>query len=938
METMNELTCWVNDKQISVPVGPGEMLSEVIRNRLGLTGTKISCNEAECGACTVLVDSVPVLSCSYPALKAQGKRVVTIEGLEDKGTLHPLQEAFIKYGASQCGFCTPGQIMTAAALLAEKPEPTREDVEYALKDTLCRCGAYTAITNAVLAAAAHIQHGTPIEFPRFEFEGETNVVGQTVQRPEAVDKVTGKAVYTDDITFPDMLYGATLRAGVPHAQVLTLDTSRAKALEGVRAVLTAEDIPGRINHGLIIQDWPALVGFGEKVRYVGDAVAVVAADTRQIAEQALALIDVKYEPLPHVTDPVAAKGPDAPLVHEGGNLLKHIKVDKGDIVQGFAEADIIMEDLFTTPTYEHAFMEPECSIARITEDDRVEVYVGSQIPYSDRDQIAAALNIPQDQVRVRGPLTGGGFGGKEDIAGQIHAALLSRATKKPVKILYDRQESMLVHPKRHATQIRVKLGLKKDGTLTAAQTELYGDTGAYASLGAKVMGRATTHSTGPYIVPHVKIDCYAMYTNNPPAGAFRGFGALQADFAIEVMIDQVAEELNLDPLALRRKNALSTGSITNTGQHLRDSVGLLECMEKTETAMRGNLPEGNLFRSRPVPGHPDKRRAWGYALAFKNTGLGEGAPDKATAEVELLQDGTVEVRTSSAEIGQGLVTVLQMVTAQELGMKLDQVKVLLSDTDLTPDGGPTTGSRQTYISGNAAKYASITLREAMLATLSEHYDLESNIESNLAKGSASKDISFKDGSALVKGKPISFAEIGKTMRDKGRDPKFAYEYWAPETTPLGEEGDKHFAYSFAAQAIEVEVNLKTGEVEVLKTIAATDVGKAINPLGLQGQVEGGTIMGLGHALTEEFILENGWVITDHLSRYRMPSIKHVPGVMKSFIVEDPTADGPYGAKGVGEISTMPVPPAVVNAVYNATGVRFKRLPVDQDWLARRLQD
>lgn len=923
---MNKLTCWVNEEQVTVPVEPGEMLSDIIRYKLGLTGTKISCNESECGSCTVLVDDVPVLSCNYPALKAQGKKIVTIEGLADKGNLHPLQEAFIKNGAAQCGFCTPGQIMTAAALLEEKPEPTREDIEYAMNDTLCRCGAYPAITNAILAAADHIQHGNPIEYPTFDFEGELKVVGQTVQRPEAVEKVTGDSVFADDITFPDMLYGATLRAGIPHGRIRKLDTSRAEALEGVRAVLTAEDIPGRINHGLVIQDWPALVGVGEKVRYVGDAVAVVAADTKHIAKKALTLIDVEYEVLPVVTDPVAAKEPDAPLVHEGGNLLKHIKVDKGDIEQGFAEADVIMEDVFTTPAYEHAFMEPECSIARITEDERVEIYVGSQIPYADRDQVAAALDISKDKVRVRGPLIGGGFGGKEDIAGQIHAALLARATRKPVKILYDRHESILVHPKRHATQIRVKLGLKKDGTLTAAQTELYGDTGAYASLGTKVMGRATTHSTGPYIVPHVKIDCYAMYTNNPPAGAFRGFGALQADFAIEVMVDQVAEALNLDPIEFRRKNALRTGAVTNTGQHLKESVGLLECIEKTEAALRRYLPEGDLFRSRPVPGEPDKRQAWGFALAFKNTGLGEGAPDKATAEVELLQDGTAEVRTSSAEIGQGLVTVLQMVTAQELGMELDQVKVLLSDTDLTPDGGPTTGSRQTYISGNAARHASITLRNAMLSTLAEKYD------------QAPEKITFKNGTAQMNGKTLSFKEIGKAMREEGREPKIAYEYWAPETTPLGEEGDKHFAYSFAAQAIEVEVDLKTGEVEVLKTIAATDVGKAINPLGLQGQVEGGIIMGLGHAITEEFILENGQVITDHLARYRMPSIEHVPEVMESLIVEDPTAEGPYGAKGVGEISTMPVPPAVVNAVYNATGVRFKQVPVDQDWLARQLLD
>lgn len=923
---MTKLTCWVNDVERTVDVESGEMLSDVIRSRLGLTGTKISCAESECGTCTVLVDGVPVLSCNYPALKAQGKHVVTIEGLADNGKLHPLQEAFIKYGAAQCGFCTPGQIMTAAALLKEKPDPTRQDIEYALNDTLCRCGAYPAISNAILAAADHINHGTPIDFPTFDFEGELEVVGQVVKRPESVDKVTGDAIYTDDITFPDMLHGATLRAGIPHGVVKKLDTSKAEALEGVHAVVTAEDIPGRVNHGLVFQDWPALIGVGEKVRYVGDALAVAAADTRALARQALDLIEFEIEPLPVVSDPVSAKLPDAPKVHESGNLLKHIKVDKGNLEQGFAEADIIMEDTFYMPTYEHAFMEPECSIARVLDDGRMEIYVGSQIPYSDRDQVAAALGVEEDQVRIRGPLIGGGFGGKEDIAGQIHAALAAHITGKPVKILYDRHESLLVHPKRHATQIRVKLGLMKDGTIHAAQTELYGDTGAYASLGTKVMGRATTHSTGPYIVPHVKIDCYAMYTNNPPAGAFRGFGALQADFAIEAMMDQVAEKLEIDPIELRRKNALRQDSITNTGQHLKESVGLIECIDKTEEAMRKHLPEGDLFAPRPVEGEPDKRRAWGFAVAFKNTGLGEGAPDKASAEVELLDSGKAEVRISSAEIGQGLVTVLQMITAQELGMELDQVQVLLSDTDLTPDGGPTTGSRQTYISGNAARYAAVGLREAMTSTLAEKYD------------TPPESILFRDGKVQVNGTTLSFKQVSDEMREEGRIPKILYEYWAPETTPLGEPGDKHFAYSFAAQAVEVEVNLKTGEVTIPKAIATTDVGTAINPLGLQGQVEGGMIMGIGHALTEEFILDEGRVVTDHLARYRMPSIKHVPDDVEVLIVEDPTTDGPYGAKGVGEISTMPVSPSIVNAVYNATGVRFKRVPIDQDWLSLQISE
>ena len=922
---MTNLQFWVNGNKETVEIDEGEMLSDVLRYRLNLTGTKVSCNESECGACTVLIDGLPVLSCNFPAQKADGKQISTIEGLSKGDELHPLQEAFVKHGAVQCGFCTPGQIMTAAALLNETPEPSLAEIEYALTDTLCRCGAYPAIINAIQSAANNINHGTAIEYPSFDYESDLDVIGQMVQRPEAIAKVNGQAIFSDDITFPGMLFGATLRAGIPHGIVKQIDTDQAKKLTGVHAVLTAADIPGRVKHGLVIQDWPALVGVGQKVRYVGDAVAIIAAENLEIAQQARDLIAVEYEPLPVVTDPVEAKEPDAPTVHSDGNLLKHIKVNKGDIEQGFKQSDVIYEETFYTPSHEHAFMEPECSIARVTDDGRIEIFVGSQIPYADREQVAAALDIPQTQVRVRGPLIGGGFGGKEDIAGQIHAALLAQSTKKPIKILYDRHESILVHPKRHATQIKVKLGLKRDGTIIAAQTELYGDTGAYASLGTKVMGRATTHSTGPYIVPNVKIDCYAMYTNNPPSGAFRGFGALQAAFAIECMIDQVAEKMGLDPIELRRLNALRPDSITNTGQHLIESVGLIECIEKTQAEMMKYANGKEPFVSRIVDGSPHKRRAWGFAVAFKNTGLGEGAPDKATAEVELFKDGTAEARISSAEIGQGLVTVLQMVTAQELSLPVDRVRVLLSDTDLTPDGGPTTGSRQTYLSGNAVKFAASSLREAMQATLSELYDINP------------EEIKFVEGLAQINGHKVPYGKVVDYMKDEGREPKVLYEYWAPVTFPLGEDGDKHFAYSFAAQAVEVEVDMETGEVQVLRVIGATDVGRAINPLGLQGQVEGGIIMGIGHALTEEFIVEDGIVFTDHLARYRMPSIKHIPKEIKVVTVEDPTTDGPYGAKGVGEISTMPTPPAIINAIYNACGVRINRLPVDQDSLARQIK-
>jgi xanthine dehydrogenase molybdenum-binding subunit len=457
----------------------------------------------------------------------------------------------------------------------------------------------------------------------------------------------------------------------------------------------------------------------------------------------------------------------------------------------------------------------------------------------------------------------------------------------------------------------------------AVETELFGDTGAYASLGEKVLTRATTHSSGPYEMPHAKADCYAMYTNNPPAGAFRGFGVTQSAFAIESMMDMLAHELNLDPVELRRRNALRVGSITNTGQELRESVGLMECIERVDAEMR-RLAGGDPFAPRPAPGNPHKVRAWGFAAAYKNTGLGGGAPDKAGAEVELFSNGELEVRTSSAELGQGLVTVLQLIVAEEMNVPPSQVRVLVMDTDLTPDGGPTTASRQTFVTGNAARHAAQALREAIATTLAEKYDLPP------------QQIRFVEGLAQVNGHSIPLGQVVQLMQAEGRQPRAAYEYWAPKTNPLGQGGDMHFAFSFAVQAAEVEVDRRSGEVRVLRVIAANDVGKAINPLGLQGQVEGGVMMGLGNALTEHFIVEEGRIFTDRLARYRIPSITQTPEII-SFVVQHPVAAGPYGAKGVGEIVSIPTTPAITNAIYHATGVRIDRLPVDQEQIATALK-
>ncbi len=854
--------------------------------------------------------------------------------------MHPLQEAFIQYGAVQCGFCIPGQIMTAYALLKRNPDPDEDQIRQALKDTLCRCAGYPTIVRAIRAAARSARSGEPVTpaplpSPLPVENNELNVVGSVTPRPDAVEKVTGMARFTDDLHFEGMLHARVKRAGVPHAILTHLDVSKAKALPGVVAVLTAADIPGERYHGLVVKDWPSLVAVGERVRYVGDAVAIVAADTREIAGTALELIEAEFKPEPVISSAVQSRQPESPALHPNGNLLKHIKVRKGDMEQGFSAAEIILEHTFHTVITDHAFLEPECSIARPLPDGSMVIYVGSQIPYSDREEVARALGLPDEKVRVIGQLMGGGFGGKEDIAGQVHAALLANATGSTVKLLFDRHESLLVHPKRHATQIRVKMGARKNGRLTAVETELYGDTGAYASLGEKVLTRATTHSAGPYEVSHAKADCYAMYTNNPPAGAFRGFGVTQSAFAIETVMDILAEKLDLDPVELRRRNALRVGSTTNTGQVLQESVGLLECIERADAEMRKiwqySMETGETNRSstpfmaRCVKDAPHLVRSWGFSVAYKNTGLGGGAPDKAGAEVELYEDGTLEVRTASAELGQGLVTVLQMIVAEEFNQPPSRVRVLVMDTMLTPDGGPTTASRQTYVTGNAARYAAQALRQAISSTLAEKYD------------QPPEHIHFVEGLAQVNGHTIPLGDVVGAMRAEGREPKVLFEFWAPTTKPLGQGGDMHFAFSFAAQAAEVEVNTQTGEVRVVRIVAANDVGKAINPLGLQGQVEGGVMMGLGNTLTEHFIVEDGYVVTDRLARYRMPSIVHTPEIT-SIVVEHPVASGPYGAKGVGEIVSIPTTPAITNAIYNAVGVRVDHLPVDQEDIIRKLGD
>ena len=896
----------VNGQPRTVNAAPNTLLMDVLRDELRLTSVKNGCATGHCGSCMVIQDGKAVRSCLVPMKRVGDKDIETVEGMSAPNQpLHPIQQAYIDQGATQCGICTPGFIMATKALLDKTPNPTLEEIYDGHQFNICRCTGYSAIVRAIQQAAGQSVSDLPnVKMPM-------NAISRPMTRPDAVEKVTGRGIYADDIYIEGMLHAKALRAKYPHANILKIDTSKAKALPGVVAVLTHEDIPGRKDSGVHEVDWPVLCY--DKVRYVGDSVALVAAESIEIAEAALKLIEVEYEVLPIVTDPKDAAKPGAPILHANhhtGNFKAEYLLENGDLVQGFAEADLIIEREYSTQFVEHGFIEPEAGVAVPEHSGRITVYCGGQIPFGDRAQIAATLDVPETQIRVVNCLIGGAFGGKEDVSVQIHVALLAAHTKRPVKMVLTRKESLMFHPKRHATQIYMKTGAKKDGTLTAHEVEIYGDGGAYASLSNHVMLRATTHAAGPNSVPNAKVVTHAMYTNNVPCGAFRGFGVTQSTFAMESHLDELAKELGITPLEIRRKNNLAVGKKTLAGHELTESVGLSECVELVAAEM-----DQHPF----VAEEGDKRRAWGIACAYKNTGFGSGAYDAAGAEVELFANGRASVRAGAAEIGQGLVTVLGQIVSEELGVPFEKVDVLVADTDLTLDCSATTASRQTYVTGNAARHAAMEVRKLLSQTAAEMLDV------------APETLTFKAGRVFNHANSVDLFEVVRAARREGRIPKVSYQYVAPMVPKY-----HHFAFGFGAQAALVEVDVKTGEVQVLKIIAANDVGRVMNPLALQGQVEGSINMGLGMALQENFVMKDGYVVTDTLKKVNLPTIYQTPEVI-SFFVEHETKDGPYGAKGVGELASIPTTPAIINAIHNATGVRCYHLPCDKKWLREQLQ-
>jgi CO/xanthine dehydrogenase Mo-binding subunit len=751
-----------------------------------------------------------------------------------------------------------------------------------------------------------------------------SVVGQSVPRTDAQAKVTGKLAYAGDYPEEGFLHGKILRSPYPHARIKSIHVEKARNLPGVAAVLTASDVPGRKTFGPFIPDQPVICG--EKVRYVGDAVALVAAESERIAHQALSLIEVEYEPLPAVFDPQEALRPDAPAVHGKNNLLLHSKLRKGDIAKGFAEADIILERTYRTPFIEHAYLELDVIMAVPQPDGTLLIEGPTQAPFGVRRNIAAVLGVPINRIRVRQTPMGGGFGGRLDTPIDLgcRAAVLAKHTGRPVRVSLQREEITLQTPKRRPHIMSIKIGAKKNGKLAAFEGSIYNENGAYASVGPlnPPAGGVNVHSmimmTGPYEIPHCKVDAYLCYTNNPIGGAMRGFGAPQVCFAHESILDELALELGIDPLEIRRRNAFQLGSVTATGQVLDQSVGLKNTLESCAKAFDW---ERRYREAGYVNPERTRRRGVGIGVGWYRARAGY-ASEGCGANVYVHEDGSVLLYTGITEMGQGAFTVLPQICAEALGVTVEDIRMVTPDTDLVPESGPTVASRSTTQMGNAIILATREIKEAILEMASKMLSLpvgrlEAKNRYIYDREDPGKYVFFKDAAAKCMG-------AGKRLIGQG--------WWTPPAATLDPEtgqGDPYFVYSYSTHMAEVVVDTETGITEVTDYTAAYDIGKAINPKLVEGQIEGGIGMGVGFALMEEIVVKEGYIQNLGLEDFLIPTVLDMPPITP-IIIEEENKLGPYGAKGIGEMANIPSAPAIVNAITHACGGRVRSLPADPE--------
>lgn len=750
----------------------------------------------------------------------------------------------------------------------------------------------------------------------------TKWVGKRVQRIDGPEKVTGELKYMTDYQFDNMVWGKVLRSEYPHAKIKSIDTEAAKNLPGVICVLTHKDIPGFNGFGIVVPDQPVLCS--DVVRCTGDAVALAAAETLEIAEQALTLIKVDYEPLEVVADAEYALTDSAPKLHPDGNLHSHVKIKNGNIEEAFEEADIIVENTFYSPRQMHAFIETEGGWGVMDEEGFLTIRCPGQYAYRDRMQIARSLAYNPERIRVISSPIGGAFGGKDEITVQIYLALLAMHTNgRPVKIHLSREESVIAGIKRHPFKVIMKTAAKKDGTLLANQVTAIGDTGAYASLGGAVIALAIEHSCGPYKIPNVDLEGFCVYTNNGIAGAFRGFGVNQVCMGIETHMDMIAEKLGMNPIELRKKNVYHQGEVSSVGHIVKSSVGTYKTLETAENCDLWK----NREKYKSEVSEPWKKRGVSLATSFHGIGMGIGLPDYGAASIELLSDGKFLVGVGCEEIGGGNSTVYAQIAAEMLNCDISNIMVVQGDTQKTLDGGTVTASRSTYTGGRAVAAAAPKMTELLIQTAAEMLNLQAS------------RIDLRPNHISADGQIIPYKSIYKYLYDQHQSARVEGHFYLPKEKEeiKGSGGAPHHLYGYLTHVVMVEVDTLTGETDVLRVVSIPDAGKVINPQGLEGQAEGGAVMGIGYTLFEDVLIENGYHKTRNFTDYIIPTIRETP-LIETFPVEEPEQSGPFGAKGIGEVVMIPIIAAIMSAIYDATGARIFHLPATPERVFNALKD
>lgn len=830
-------------------------LLRYLRDELRLTSVKDGCSEGACGTCTILVDGKAVKACVLSTKRAAGKEIVTVEGLSE-AEREAFVYAFGAVGAVQCGFCIPGMVMAGKALLDQNPNPSEAEIKKAIRGNVCRCTGYKKIIEGIALAGAILRGEASVD-PALE-EGEDYGVGARAFRTDVRDKVLGRGEYCDDLYLDGMAHASAVRSQYPRARVLDIDPSAALALPGVLAVLTADDVPhNKVGH--LQQDWDVMIAKGDITRCVGDAICLVVAENEAVLKQAKELVKVDYEPLEPVRTIQEARAADAPILHPGGNLCQQRHVTRGDARAALAQSKYVVTQSYRTPFTEHAFLEPECAVA-FPYKDGVKVYTSDQGVYDTRKEISIMLGWEPERIVVENKLVGGGFGGKEDVSVQHLAVLAALRVNRPVKAKLTRQESINFHPKRHYMEGTFTLGCDENGIFTGLDCEIHFDTGAYASLCGPVLERACTHSVGPYCYQNTDIRGFGWYTNTPPAGAFRGFGVCQSEFALESNINLLAEKVGISPWEIRFRNAIEPGKALPNGQIADRSTALKETLLAVKDVYEQNADHA------------------GIACAMKNSGVGVGLPDKGRCKLAV-RNGVVELYSAASDIGQGCATVFLQMLAEATGLPLEKLRNMGANSEVAPDSGTTSGSRQTLITGEAVRMAAAELRA----------DLDG----------AGGDLSALEGL------------------------EYSAEFFDP-TDKLGADKPNpksHVAYGFATHVVILD-----GEGRVKEVYAAHDSGKVVNPTSIRGQIEGGVLMGLGYALTEDFPLKD-CVPQAKFGTLGLMRADQIPDIHAIYVEKEELLPFAYGAKGIGEIATIPTAPAVQGAYYARDHILRTSLPM-----------